>query len=492
MTFLRQKTLPYLLLLVLSAIVFHACIDESISTDSSLKLTFSKDTLYFDTVFTTIGSSTSQFRVYNPNNRNVVITSLGLAGGSSSPFHLNVDGEVNSQNQFTNIELRAKDSLFVFVEVRVDPLNQNNPVFIEDSIRFLTNSNYQSIKLHAYGQDMIILKNDTVKTDRTLTADKPYLIYENLVVDSAQTLTLAPGTKLYFHNKAALIVYGNLIANGKREKNILLRGDRTDQLFEDVPYNYVSNQWGGVLLLNKEGNHIFNFVTMNSGYTGIFIQNNDRNYAPKATITNCKIHNFMKYGLVAQNANVMVANSEISNTGAYAVYLNGGKHTFIHTTIANYFNSSNVRIQDSNREGNAAVTIMELNKIIPMQTVFKNCVIAGSTTPELVILTRFADEFQALFQHSYIRNKKPEKPNANIYQHISWYQPKDTVLFRTNYFNSEELKYYSFVPDSVSPIRDIGNLDVATAYPLDLNGNSRLADKKPDAGAYEWQPTVKR
>ena len=151
----------------------HSCIDEQISADPALKLTFSKDTLRFDTIFTTIGSSTSQIKVYNPNNKNVEISAIGLAGGAASPFRINVDGALNKDNRFTNIELRAKDSLYIFVEVTVDPLDVNSPVFIKDSIVFLTNNNQQDVKLIAYGQNMEVLRNTTFSTDTTLTAEKP-------------------------------------------------------------------------------------------------------------------------------------------------------------------------------------------------------------------------------------------------------------------------------------------------------------------------------
>ena len=248
------RKIHHILLFIIIALVVQmlipSCIDESISADTSLKLEFSADTLQFDTVFTTIGSSTSQIKVYNQNKKNLKISAIGLGMGANSPYRINVDGSTSKNNQFTDIELRAGDSLFVFVEVTIDPLKTNAPVFVKDSIVFLTNSNHQDVKLLAYGQDMEILSNRTIRNDTTLTGEKPYLVYGDLVVDTAKTLTLNPGCRLYFHNQASLVVYGNLIANGIRELPVLIRGDRTDRIFTDIPYNYVSNQWGGVLLLN--------------------------------------------------------------------------------------------------------------------------------------------------------------------------------------------------------------------------------------------------
>lgn len=259
-----KNTPAFLLGLFVSLFFFHSCIDESISSDPGLKLSFSKDTLFFDTVFTTIGSSTAKIKVYNPNEKNLKISALGLGMGSQSPYKINVNGFAKPDNQFTDIELRTNDSLFIFVEVKIDPTNVNTPVFVKDSIIFLTNSNLQYVKLQAYAQDMEILRDKKITSDSTLTGVKPYLVCGDLVVDSVATLILQPGCRLFFHDKASLVVHGNLIAEGTREAPVLLRGDRTDRLFEEVPYNYVSNQWGGVLFLNKEGNHKFNFVKMNS------------------------------------------------------------------------------------------------------------------------------------------------------------------------------------------------------------------------------------
>ena len=44
------------------------------------------------------------------------------------------------------------------------------------------------------------------------------------------------------------------------------------------------------------------------------------------------------------------------------------------------------------------------------------------------------------------------------------------------------------MPDSVSPARGLADLTIALQHPLDLNGNNRLKDGAPDAGAYEWEP----
>lgn len=485
------KNIIFLLIAVLTiSFSVSSCVDESFSSDSNLKLKFSSDTLLFDTIFTSVGSATHKFMVYNPNKKNLKISSIRLALGDNSPYRLNVDGYLSSNNSFQDIEIRAKDSLFVFVEITANTQTTNAPTFMKDSIVFNTNNNVQDVKLISYGQNMEVLKNRTILNDTTLSAEKPYLVVGDLTVDTAKTLTLPPGCKLFFHANSNLVVHGNLIAEGTREKPILMRGDRTDRLFTEVPYNYVSNQWGSVMLINPDGHHKLNFVIINSGYAGIFFSNSDRSKSPTLEISNCRIHNFLKYGLVAQNGNITVGNTEISNTGSYSVYLNGGKHRFTHCTIANYFNSSNILLQPNSRESNVACMIMELNKAQPMETLFENCVIAGNTTNEFGLMSRFLSNYNGIFKNCYIRNPKPEK-NLPQFTKIRWYERQDTLMFKNTYFDKEKLTYYNFMPDSISPVRDIGDSDVATKFPYDLNGKNRFEDNMPDAGAYEWQPIRK-
>ena len=439
--------------------------------------------------FTTIGSATRRFIVYNTSSKSVRISRIQLEGksGNSSQFRLNVDGSANKENTFSDVEIAPKDSMYVFVEVTIDPNKENSPVLVEDSVLFLTNGNRQRVKLMAFGQDVNLLKDVTFDEDTELRSPKPYLVYGDVTVKSGTTLTLPAGCKIYFHNNANLMVYGNLMALGTYENPVLLRGDRLDKVnfSNPVPYNYISGQWGGVYLLASNAKHTMNHVIMNSGYVGIYLSNDNRNELPELTITDSKIHNFLYYNLVVINGNVTVANSEISNAGSYCVYLNGGTHRFIQSTIANFFDGS---IQPQSRDGQPALLIMNLNKVAPMKTVFENCVIAGSSTNEFSLLTRYPETYDASFVDCYVGRK--DTLALKQFTETLWYSAKDTLFTHPKY----EYKtggYYNFTPDSVSRLRGRADASIASHYPLDLNGNSRLADGKPDIGAYQWQPTKK-
>lgn len=492
MTSIPRK-LYFLSTILISVIIsagFTACNDQIFSSNPKDKLSFSTDTLAFDTVFTTLGSATSKIMIYNRNNVALKISHLGIAGGKESPFKINVDGSLNANNQFDNLEIRAKDSMYVFVSVTVNPTNINSPVLIMDSIIVQTNGNIQNVKLQAFGQDMKILKNKYILNDTTLTGEKPYLVYGYLAVDTAKTLTLKPGCRFYFHNNANMIVYGNLRAEGTAENPITMRGDRLDKIkfATPFPYNNVAGQWGGLYLLWKGGKHVMQHVNMNSGYVGVYFSNEDRNTIPSLEISDCRIHNFLLYGLVVQNGNVQVTNTEISNTSSYCVFLNGGKHSFIQTTIANFFDNSTV--QPTSRDKKPAVMIMNLNRVSPMESIFRNCIISGSIDNEFSLATRYPGQYKGTFDHCYI--KKTDSLNLAQFTKIRWAERNDTV-FKSTRYDLEKNTYFNFMPDSVSPARGIGNVIdpiIVTKYHLDfdLNGNSRPANN-PDAGAYEWQPT---
>ncbi len=470
-------------------LIFTSCGDDNLlNTSKDEPLAFSTDTLSFDTVFTTLGSTTEKLLVFNPGKQNIVISSLKISGGKNSQFRINVDGMLSDDNSFTNIEIPARDSIYIFVEVTIDPVGSNLPALVADSIIFESDKFRQRVRLEAYGQNMELFNEKLILNDTTLTAVKPYLVKGYLAIDSAKTLRLNPGTKLYFHNNANLIVYGNLVAEGTLEQPIEMRGDRLDKIkyLDPVPYNYVAGQWGGVYLLWNEARHVLRFVNITSAYVGLYYINSDRGMLPELEMLNCRLHNFVYYGLAVQNGNVKVANTEISNTGSYTVYLNGGKHEFIHTTIANYYNNNSS--SPTNRDKNPALLIMNMNRSARMETLFRNSIITGTLENEFSIATRFPEIYKGTFANCYIRKK--EAATQAQFSNIRWYQSRDTVFKQTRYDYVKNI-YFDFSPDSVSPARGIGDISVAFQYPTDIRGKSRLGDNGPDAGAYEWVQTIR-
>ncbi|MDR2840231.1 MAG: right-handed parallel beta-helix repeat-containing protein [Paludibacter sp.] len=475
--------MKYILLIISILLCFSACQETDTYRPKAEVLSFSVDTLTFDTVFSTVGSTTKKLLVYNHLKQNLHFSSIALAGAANSQFRLNVDGARNANNSFTQIDIAPRDSMYIFVEVTVNPQNSNAPVLVCDSIIFETSNKTKRVVLEAFGQDVIFFDKKIIRNDTVLNANRPYIIKDYLAVDYEKTLTIQAGARLYFHNNANLIVYGNLIINGTYEQPVYLRGDRLDNVAfsTPVPYNYVAGQWGGIYLLWDRGNHLINNAIISSGYSGFQIQNDNRTQLPTLRINNTRIHNFLYYGIVAQNGNVTVTNSEISNTGSYALYLSGGKHRFIHTTVANYYSRN--PFEPNTRQNVPSVLIMSLDKIAPMTTEFTNCVIAGTAETEFSIVDRHINNYNGVFANSYIMRKNAL--TTPQYLDISWGHLRDTVFTYTN-LDYKNKKYFNFALDSLSPARSIADPAVAVQFPLDLNGKSRLDDGKPDAGAYEF------
>ena len=111
---MKRLTAP---LLILFCIVFNllSCdgLDENYTTNPNHRISFSVDTVSFDTIFTTIGSATKDFKIYNHNNQPLLISEIILASGEETGFRINVDGRKG--DHFHNIRIPANDSIYVFV-----------------------------------------------------------------------------------------------------------------------------------------------------------------------------------------------------------------------------------------------------------------------------------------------------------------------------------------------------------------------------------------
>ena len=189
----------YILLILSLTIFFGSCVKEEYNDDSLATIAFSTDSIFFDTVFTDVGSTTAYLTIHNPYDDFLKINSIGLGKGSSSQYRINVNGQ--SADMVRDIELGPKDSLYVLVEVTINPNADNAPFVVQDSLVCNINGKVQDVKLMAWGQNAHYIDgryNGHIQTT-TWTADKPYLIYNSMMVDSLQTLTIEKGTKIYLH-----------------------------------------------------------------------------------------------------------------------------------------------------------------------------------------------------------------------------------------------------------------------------------------------------
>lgn len=484
-----MQTKRNILLLVLSMWLCVSCIQDHVSSDPSLQLSFSHDTVLFDTVFTSIGTSTQQIRVYNPNKNAVSIEQVSMQNGRY--FYINLDGE-NDMSRMRDMVVRGGDSLFLFIRAEIDPQESNSPVLVEDRIAFRVNSNVQEILLQAYGQNVEkIIGEDGKKIyegNLRLTNEKPYLLYDTVVV--AGDLSIEEGSTLYMHNNAMLYVYGSVSAVGTRERPIVVRGYRTDRLFDSVPYRMASGQWDGVYLIHLKGQipptYKMNYVDILSGKVGLYVESESTGkILPKLDLTNSRIHNHSVYGMVLQNVDAKVVNCEISNCASYCVYLAGGKHEFVHNTIAAYYGFPYTTMNLHNNmlaEDVAAVYINNLSKNkAKTNSSFRNCIITGGRKNNVVVATPLDEYYDGEFIGNYLRADSLDEvfAKSNVYASDS-----DSMVFKNIYYLYEEYYYYDFRLDTLSPARGIGDSISALPYPTDRVGYRRKG--KPDAGCYEF------
>src|SRR5687767_11949411 len=107
------------LLLTLTYLLLFSCRKESFISSPDAAVTITADTIKYDTVFPTTGSVTRQFKIINENKQKLLINSVKLMGGTGSAYKMNIDGIATTES--SNIEIAANDSIYVFVQVNVNP-----------------------------------------------------------------------------------------------------------------------------------------------------------------------------------------------------------------------------------------------------------------------------------------------------------------------------------------------------------------------------------
>lgn len=186
--------------------------NDEITTSKNASLSFSIDTLLFDTVFTAVGSVNKRIKVYNDNQKAVNISNIKLGGGTNSFFSLIINGVAT--NEKSNIQIGAKDSISIYVKATINPSSMNQPFIVEDSLLFNTNGNAQSVALIAYGQNAVFVNSETISANTTWAADVPYIVNKSVTVAEGVTLNISAGTKVYFHGSSVMNVRGSLRVNG--------------------------------------------------------------------------------------------------------------------------------------------------------------------------------------------------------------------------------------------------------------------------------------
>lgn len=466
---------------------FTACDDTmSFTADRSALLSFSADTVQFDTVISTVGSSTRQLMVYNRNADGLRIVSVRLQKGSTTPFRVNVDGtylEPESGARAYDFEVRTGDSIRVFAEVTMPSNGQDAPVQLSDTLIFMLESGVeQGVIFSAVGQDAYMWHGKVITADTLLEAGRPIVVYDSLSVAEGVTLTMAPGVALYFHDGADLWVHGRVVAEGTLQQPVVFRGDRTDRMFDYLPYDNTPSRWGGIRLREKSQDNRFVYVDIHSASYGIACDSSATDVT-KLTLENSVIHNVGGEGLGLYHCRSYVRNTQISNTLGHCVAVVGGWTEFVHCTVAQFYP------WDAGR-GNA---LYMANKWLaldyPLEHAhFRNCLITGYADD--VVNGNIEDEQNNVdycFDHCVMRTV--ESDDAARFVNVFYEKPDEEGTGESQFrlFDTDNF-LYDFRLESVSAARDRGAHEWAVGCPTDRYGVSRMDDNAPDAGCYEYVP----
>lgn len=373
------------LLLLLLIFALGACQKERFTDDGDVRLRFSTDTLTFDTVFTTVGSTTNFFKIYNPERQALRISNIELGGGGASLFRINVNGDPVS-TAVGDVEIGANDSLYVFVEVTVDPSEEDLPFLVTDSILFETNGNLQQIKLVAYGQNANYFSNVAI-CDETFSNERPYLLYNDILVEAGCTLTLKEGVRMFMHPRSNLYVAGTLIVEGTVDSLVTFEGDRLEDFFDDLPA-----QWNGIYVL-RGGAARIDYARINESTDGLtvgfpFFSEDEilDDRTPQVIINNSIIEHTLSRCLLGLRADIESTNCLFSTSNLYNVELaHGGRYDFRHCTLVNYGGGGITHRDPILRMANYASIGGGLFIGDQLTANFENCLIHGSEDEELLI-----------------------------------------------------------------------------------------------------------
>lgn len=496
----RGLIFGFVILNLACGLLFSCVREEEYASGSGVSLSFDTDTLSFDTIFTTIGSLTKKLMVYNKENKPLKIDYISLKNGSSSFFRLNVDA--NDDLVVRNVEIGARDSLYIFVRVELNPNNQSNPLLIEDEIQFGFNGKTQRVVLQAYGQDAYYHKPshyllnpnpasssgyDTIwyslaeeggeasgvivsGNEISWKSDKPHIILGNCVVDSSYTLNLSMGTYIHLNKDSEFWVYkdGTLKAMGEIGQPVVFDAMRKDEHYANMP-----GQWGCVRFVAGSKDNLLENVIIKNNIIGILVDT-CVNENPTLTLRNTRIENSSYIGIYARGAEIIGQNVVVQNTGNHTLALTmGGSYEFIHCTFANFWQYGTrtkpcLFLNDYYVDVNNNLQYRPIDKAD-----FYNCIIYGSLSEEELGIDFVEGGISRCYFENCLLKTKRNNDFPNLFMACVYEDP----LFSNSAEGDLSLQ-------AESPAIGAGNGVWSYGVPYDINGNYR--NDPPCIGAMEY------
>lgn len=475
----------------LIVLIFHACQRDDYYTGPDIQLSFSTDTLRFDTVFTTIGSATRFVKIYNPRTE-PVLADFKLENKSNGVFRFNADGLKGPEVK--NIEIGSRDSVYIFVEATINPdlPLSASPFIIEDVINISINGNQQKLYLEAFGQNANYIPAANSKGSLALLScnlgsvrwddPKPYVIYGVLYVDSCNVVIPA-GTKVYIHGgvirrdslvyEEGLLIFlkdGTLTAEGTPQLPIIFQGDRLEQAFQNQ-----SGQWVGIVLTPGSKGHEMRYTTIKNSIIGV-----QADSASNLRLEGCRIFNTSASGLIGRHAEIYAENCLFYNNGGNGIQLTyGGRYTFNYCTVASFSGRQEALVatdffcRDIFCTGGRRLNALQLEST--------NSIYTGNDKDEITLIRRGAqiDDFQYIFRNCLVKVADLLKPES-FPDFFNQCTPCENLRGNERLFRDRSKEDFSLDSMSVALGKAIHLPQIIT----DIEGKNRKA-QNPDPGCLE-------
>lgn len=502
-----MRSIVFAILICFVSVITSCRDDFDFEPNDGQSLEFSRDTVYLDTVFTNISSSTYQLKVYNRSDKNISVSSIVLGRGQDSKYRMMVDGMTGTNGKFfENVEILAKDSLFIFIETTADVASANPTDFLyTDHIQFGNGTSAQKVELVTLIQDahflyprrfedgsyehillgedpiygFVLDENDPINgNEYVFTNEKPYVIYGYAAVAAGKTLEIQAGARVHFHSQSGIIVAdgGRVEVLGQPsvdavalENEVIMQGDRLEPMYENV-----AGQWGAFWFTPGASGHI-QHATIKNGMIGLYIQHN----AGEFVIKNSKFLDHSHFGIYGQTATINGENIVINYAGQAGLACTlGGAYDFKHTTVyTNYPGSGTVSLWLNNYLELADGTIHSYDLT---QANFTNCIFYGANP----VSVSFDKKGDGSFSKSWNKNLvRFQTGSQTLMNHPEYQVLLDTDLTIRNYnplFWNVDNNQLNIKADS--PAAGFG---VTTSVAADINGIPW--GSSVDLGAYKAQ-----
>ena len=466
--------------------------DDDYTTSMTDVLTFSRDTVRFDTIISGEPTRTYTFTIYNRAAKALRVPYVELEGGKESPFKINVDGIPIENGSASDFEIAAKDSMIVYLMANTPVLDTDLPVDYTDNLWFVTEAGVrQKVVLTASGQDVVALRGERVQGDVTMYSRRPYRVMDSLVVEKGATLTLGAGTTFLFHSGASLVVHGTLRIEGTMQQPVVLRGDRMDNMFVHQPYDRTPGQWGGLVFTSESYGNCIEYADIHSGCFAIRADSSDVSQL-KLTMENSVVHTVTGHALDLRMSQVYVGNSQITNAGGDCIHLRGGDATFVHCTVGRFYvfsGGSGHALDFANVDGSSRLPLTRLSFVNSIITGYQDDEVMGNQNKDFE-----NDAFNYSFTNCLLNTPQPDGQDVHFVGCL-WDQKKsfaadvkEPILRDKNFSPEFNLDYLLFGFELNAQSQAIGSANAAITeqtYPIDRLGRSRGI--KPDMGCYQHQ-----